>query len=89
MAIRRLADKHLQVQLEKYSRLIQAGQIITSELNVDALFDVISDQTSKILDVERCSIFLIDENQQNLCSFVATDMESDQIQFSTDQGIAG
>ena len=88
-AIRRLADKHLQVQLEKYSRLIQAGQIITSELNVDALFDVISDQTGKILDVERCSIFLIDENQQNLCSFVAADMESDQIQFSTDQGIAG
>ena len=88
-APRRLADKHLQVQLEKYSRLIQAGQIITSELNVDALFDVISDQTGKILDVERCSIFLIDENQQNLCSFVAADMESNQIQFSTDQGIAG
>ena len=88
-AIRRLADKLLQVQLEKYSRLIQAGQIITSELNVDALFDVISDQTGKILDVERCSIFLIDQNEQNLCSFVAADMESDQIQFSTDQGIAG
>ncbi len=89
VAIRRLADKHLQVQLKKYSRLIQAGQIITSELNFDALFDVISDQTGKILDVERCSIFLIDENQQNLCSFVAADMESDQIQFSTNQGIAG
>jgi len=89
VATRRRADKHLQVQLEKYSRLIQAGQIITSELNFEALFDVISDQTGKILDVERCSIFLIDENQQNLCSFVATDMESNQIQFSTDQGIAG
>ncbi len=88
-AIRRLADKLLQVQIEKYSRLIQAGQIITAELNVDALFDVISDQTGKILDVERCSIFLVDEDQQNLCSFVAADMESNQIQFSTDQGIAG
>ena len=89
VAVRRLADKHLQAQVEKYSRLIQAGQIITSELNVDALFDVISDQTGKILDVERCSIFLVDENERNLCSFVAADMESDQIRFSTDQGIAG
>jgi hypothetical protein len=83
---RRLADKDLQVQHEKYSRLIQAGQTITSELNLDALFDVISDQTGKILDVERCSIFLIDEHEQNLCSLVPADMKFDQIQFSTDQG---
>ncbi len=88
-AIRRLADKDLQVQLKKYSRLIQAGQIIASELNIDALFDAISDQTGKILDVERCSIFLVDESQQHLCSFVAADMQSNQIQFSIDQGIAG
>jgi signal transduction histidine kinase len=88
-ATRRLADHHLHVKLEKSSRLIQAGQIITSELNFEALFDVISDQTRKILNVERCSIFLVDENQQNLCSFVAADLESDQIRFSTDQGIAG
>lgn len=88
-APRRLADKHLHVQFEKYSRLIQAGQIITSELNVDELFHVISDQISKILDVERCSIFLIDETKKNLCSFVSADMGSDQIQFATHQGIAG
>ncbi|MBR9985867.1 MAG: GAF domain-containing sensor histidine kinase [Desulfosarcina sp.] len=88
-ATRRLADRHLQAQVEKYARLIQAGQIITSELNVDALFDVISDQTGTILNVERCSIFLVDENERHLCSFVAADMESDQIRFSTDQGIAG
>ncbi|MEE4111718.1 MAG: GAF domain-containing protein [Desulfobacteraceae bacterium] len=86
---RRLADKHLQAQAEKYARLIQAGQIITAELNVDELFHVISDQTGKILDVERCSIFLADADQQHLCSFVAADMGSDQIQFSTHQGIAG
>ena len=88
-APRRLADKHLNAQVDRYARLIQAGQIITSELNVDALFDVISNQTGRILDVERCSIFLADEEQQHLCSFVAADMESDQIRFSTDQGIAG
>ncbi len=88
-APRRLADKHLHDQFEKYSRLIQAGQIITSELNVGELFHVISDQIRKILDVERCSIFLIDETKKNLCSFVSADMGSDQIQFSTHQGIAG
>lgn len=86
---RRRADKNLHDRLVKYSRLIKAGQIITAELNFEALFDVISDQTSEILEAERCSIFLIDEDEQNLCSFVAADMGSNQIQFSTDRGIAG
>ena len=86
---RRFQDRQLEAQLEKYARLIQAGHVITSELNFDALFDVISSQIGKILNVERCSIFLIDENEQNLCPFVAADLESSQFQLSKDQGIAG
>ncbi|MGA6926864.1 MAG: GAF domain-containing protein [Desulfosarcina sp.] len=86
---RRLADRQQQDRLAKYSRLIQAGQVITAELKFEALFEVIFDQTRRILEVERCSIFLIDEDQQKLCSFVAADMASNQFQFSKDQGIAG
>jgi signal transduction histidine kinase len=86
---RRLADRHLQKRLDRYSRLIQAGQVITSELNFDALFEAISGQIVSILNVERCSIFLIDENEQNLCPFVSADLDADQFQFPKGQGIAG
>ncbi len=86
---RRHADRCLQGQLERYARLLHAGQIITSEMNVDALFGVIAGQLGNILNVERCSIFLIDENDQNLCPFVAADLDSEQIRLSKDHGIAG
>jgi signal transduction histidine kinase len=86
---RRLADRHLQERLDKYSRLIQAGHVITSELNFDALFEVISGQVGSILNVEKCSIFLVDENEHNLCPFVSADLDADQFQFPKDQGIAG
>lgn len=88
-ATRRRSDGHLKERLDKYVNLIQAGQVITSELNFDALFDVVSEQLRTILNVERCSIFLIDENEQHLCPYVASDLNTDQIQFPKDQGIAG
>ena len=86
---RRIADKRLENQLDKYSGLIKAGHIITSELNFNSLLDVISMQIRRILDVKRCSIFLIDENDQYLCPFIAADLESDQFKLPKDQGIAG
>jgi len=87
--IRRTSDQRLNACAEKYTRLIQAGQAITSELNIDTLFRIISDQISKILSVEKCSIFLIDETEQHLCSFVSPDLTPNQIKFPKDQGAAG
>ncbi|MFO7716902.1 GAF domain-containing protein [Desulfosarcina sp.] len=88
-ATRRRSDGHLKERHDKYVNLIQAGQAITSELNFDTLFDVVSEQLRTILSVQRCSIFLIDENEQHLCPYVASDLNTDQVQFPKDRGIAG
>ncbi|WP_170302327.1 GAF domain-containing sensor histidine kinase [Desulfosarcina widdelii] len=58
-------------------------------MNFDSLFRIISDQIGKILAVQKCSIFLIDDTECNLCSFVSPDLAANQIQFPKDQGIAG
>lgn len=55
----------------QYNDLFQVGQIITSEINYDLLFDVIIKQTNKIMDVERCSIFLVDEKSEMLNAFAS------------------
>lgn len=87
--LRRRSDQLLDKRLAKYTRLIQTGQIITAELNVDALFGVISTQVGKILGVQRCSIFLIDEARQHLRPFVAADLDTDGLRLAKNHGIAG
>ena len=84
---RRLSDQLLDKRLAKYTRLIQAGQIITAELNVDALFDVISTQTGNVLNVQRCSIFLLDDDRRHLCPIVAADLDAGCLTLSTDKNL--
>lgn len=62
--LRRGEDRLEKKVLSQYNEFLQVGQIITSEINFDVLFDVIIEQTNKIMEVERCSIFLLDENDE-------------------------
>lgn len=75
--------------LSQYKELLQVGQIITSEINFDVLFDLIIEQTNKIMDVERCSIFLIDENGEMLNTFVSAGVGRLAIQIPKTKGIVG
>ena len=75
--------------LSQYKGLLQVGQIITSEINFDVLFDVIIEQTNKIMDVERCSIFLLDEDGKMLNTFVSAGEGRLVIQIPKSKGIVG
>jgi signal transduction histidine kinase len=88
-AFRRQEDRLLRKQIDIYIKLFNIGQVITSEMNFAALFDVIADQTNKILDSQRCSVFLIDEKGANLTTFVSTDIKRNEIRIPSDQGVAG
>jgi signal transduction histidine kinase len=72
-----------------YQRLFNLGQVITSEINMDTLFEVIIEQTNQIMEVERSTVFLHDGKRNELWSFVATGMKRDEIRISTDFGITG
>ena len=86
---RRKADRQINSQLDRYLRVFQIGQIITSEINFDRLFKLIIEQTNDIMNSANCSIFLIDETEQYLRAFISTDLKNDDIRFSKDHGIAG
>lgn len=73
----------------QYNDLFQVGQIITSEIDYDILFDVIIKQTNKIMDVERCSIFLLDEKDEMLNAFASAGIAGLAIQVPKTQGIVG
>ncbi len=59
--IRRSEDRQLRKQVDRHIKLFHIGQIITSEMNFDVLFDLIADQMKRIMNAERCSVFLEDE----------------------------
>ncbi len=86
---RREGDRDLPRRLERCTRLLKVGQIITSEIDFDRLFDLILEQTTDIMEAERCSIFLIDRSNRYLRAFVSTDLKRNEIQIEKDHGVAG
>jgi len=86
---RRAEDRRLRKQVDQYSRLLQMGQFITSEINFDTLFDVIAAQTNQILETERCSVFLVDRQGAHLSAFMSTDLKKNEIKLPCNQGVIG
>jgi K+-sensing histidine kinase KdpD len=87
--IRRKDERLLRSQISRYNQLFQIGQLITSEMNFETLFDVIVEQTNTIMGAERCSVFLIDENENHLTAFVSMDLQRDEIRIPKNSGVAG
>jgi len=87
--VRRAEDRLLRKQIDRYIQLFHIGQFITSAINFDTLFDVIAEQTNQIMNTERCSVFLVDENGIELTAFVSTDLKKDEIKIPCNQGVAG
>ena len=86
---RRKEDWLLREHLHRYTQLFHVGQIITSEINMEVLFEVIMDQTNQIMDTERSTVFLYDDKSEQLWSLVATGMKKNEISIPPDYGIAG
>ncbi len=86
---RRKEDRILLDQLRRYHQLYQVGQVLTSEMNLETLFEVIIDQTNAVMGTERGTVFLFDENTNTLWSLVASGMGKDLIRIPADKGVAG
>ncbi len=87
--IRRSEDRQFRKQIDRHIKLFHIGQIITSEMNFDVLFDLIADQMKGIMNAERCSVFLEDEKGTGLTAFVSTDLKRNEINIPKHQGVAG
>ena len=77
--VRRKSDRAILYENERLNQLYKVGQIITSEMNLDALFEVIIEQTNEIIGTERSTVFLYDAKQDELWSLVATGMGKNKI----------
>lgn len=81
-------ERRRNFERRRQDRLIKIGQMITTELDFNTLFDVVVEQTNKIMETERCSIFLIDNKNKYLKAYVSLDLEKNFI-LPKEQGVAG
>ena len=76
-------------KMQRYAELLKVGRIITSEMNFEALFPLVIQQTNSIMDTEASSAFLFDEKTNELWSLVSTDLKRSEIRILATQGVAG
>ncbi len=79
----------LQRKIEKLSTLIEVGKALSSEIEFDKLLELITAKANEVADSVRCTLFLVDEVQQELVSRTATANELREIRIPISSGIAG
>ena len=69
--------------------LLQVGRTIAVETNIDTLLTIIAQQIQQALEADRCTVFLLDDETQELWSKVALGLEMQEIRFPITKGLAG
>lgn len=69
--------------------LVKIGQAVAAEKNIDKLMKTIAEETKEAIQADRCTVFLYDKETDELWSKVALGLESTELRFKSDQGLAG
>jgi response regulator RpfG family c-di-GMP phosphodiesterase len=69
--------------------LVQFGALISKETNLIKLLEIMAVQVEKILSAQKCSIFILDHQTNELWSGVASGMDNTEIRTPVGKGIAG
>lgn len=69
--------------------LLKVGRTIALETNLDNLLTIIAQEIKLALDADRCTVFLLDEEKQELWSKVALGINTKEIRFDSSLGLAG
>lgn len=69
--------------------LVKIGRSITAQTDIDVLLRVIAEETKIALQADRCTVFLLDTEKDELWSKVALGLDSQEIRFPASKGLAG
>src|SRR4051812_31207559 len=79
----------LRARAERLGALLEIGRVLASELDLDRLLGAIMAQTTRLLDADRSTLFLLDEANGQLWSRVAQGEGMAEIRIPSSAGIAG
>lgn len=69
--------------------LLKIGQAVSAQTDINELLKVIAEETKAAIQADRCSVFLYDKKNNELWSKVALGMDSQEIRFPANKGLAG
>lgn len=88
--IRQIQDKEISTgKRDPLLALLKIGQTVAAETDVNTLLKIIAEETKSAIQADRCSVFLLDRDKNELWSKVALGMDSQEIRFPADKGLAG
>lgn len=82
-------DFTLPIKSDPLVSLVKIGRSITAVTDIDVLLKVIAEETKIAIQADRCTVFLLDKEKNELWSKVALGMDSQEIRFPADKGLAG
>lgn len=90
LSLRRIVDAATaQEQIERLRTVVEASKLINSSIEADDLFHSILTVARVELDVERGTLYFVDEQKQEIWSKVAGELETREIRLPIGKGLAG
>ena len=91
--VRRRGDREQECALSeryhKYQSLLELGQIIGLELQLNEMLLQIAQKACEVMEADRCSLFIYDPKKEELWSTVAMGMGEQVIRIPVGVGVAG
>ena len=80
---------NLQRRLEKLTGILDVAKALVAERDLDRLLKMIVDSAARVVEADRCSLFLVDRERGEMWSKVAQGVTMKEIRFPLGRGIAG
>lgn len=87
--VRNGMDFHTPVKSDPLVSLVKIGRSITAQTDINVLLKVIAEETKIAIQADRCTVFLLDKDKNEIWSKVALGMENQEIRVPADKGLVG
>ena len=77
------------VKADPLVALVKIGRSISALTDIKVLLKVIAEETKNAIQADRCTVFLVDKKNNELWSMIALGLDSQEIRFPADKGLAG
>jgi HD-GYP domain-containing protein (c-di-GMP phosphodiesterase class II) len=79
----------LQQRVERLGGILEVAKALVAERDLDKLLNLIVKAAARVVDADRCSLFLVDRERGELWTKVAQGITIKEIRIPMDRGIAG
>ena len=84
------AEVKIENDIEKpLTALLNVARTLAAETSLELLLKTVAEEIKKVLDADRCTVFLLDRSSNELVSKIALGMGTQELRFPADKGLGG